>query len=491
QSNMEMVVRSSRNSADEIANSANQNIRLFAVRKKVSTAPLSTLEGQWTACGPDTVGSFSAAGYFFGRELQKRLNVPVGLIHTSWGGTPAEAWTSHDFLLKDPDFQPILSRYKVPAGVDPVAAQKDYEKKLAEYDAKKYQVDPGNKGEGLGWAKTDFADANWQTAKLPGLWDASGSKMDIDGAVWYRKDIQLPNDWAGKSLTLSLGAIDDFDVTYFNGVKVGAIDEKTNEYWAYPRTYTIPAELVKPGRNVIAVRVFDHFGSGGFNGTVDQMTLALAGAATTKPLTLAGMWKMNVELAMKPVPAPTPVYTMNQNAPSTLYNGMLNPIIPFGIKGAIWYQGESNAGRSYQYRKLFPAMITSWRKAWGEGDFPFIFVQLANYMQRRDFPTESGWAELREAQTMTLATKNTGMAVIIDIGEGDNIHPKNKQDVGKRLELAAEHVAYNKKIVYSGPMYKSMEVDHNTIRLHFTSVGSGLMIKRWNGAERLLHCRAG
>jgi len=333
QSNMAMSVRSSANAEQEIAEADYPNIRLFTVERKVAEQPQTDCAGSWTSCSPETIPDFSAAAYYFGRELHKELSVPIGLIHTSWGGTPAEAWTRREMLEKDEDFAPILKRY-------------------------------------------DDAIAKYPQAKKK-----------------YEEDV---------------------------------------EKWK---------EAVKKAK-------------------------AEGKKAPRRPSRPFGPW--------------------SPHSPAGLYNAMIAPLIPYGIGGAIWYQGESNAGRAYQYRQLFPAMIKNWRNDWGQGDFPFLFVQLANFMAVDPEPVDSAWAELREAQLMTLALANTGMAVIIDVGEADNIHPKNKQDVGKRLALWALGKSYGKKLEYCGPIYKSMKVERRLIvrgekrsseciiRLFFEHVGGGL-----------------
>ncbi|MBN1805166.1 MAG: hypothetical protein JW837_07945 [Sedimentisphaerales bacterium] len=324
QSNMQMTVQNSANAKVEIASANYPNIRLFSVTRKVAAEPQSDCEGSWVECNPETVPGFSAAAYFFGRELYQRLNVPIGLIHTSWGGTPSEAWTRREVLENEPEAGPILERYADAVANYPQAKQ-EYEQKLEE------------------WKKT--------------------------------------------------------------------VEKARTEGRQIPRRPYAPLGPDHP------------------------------------------------------------------HAPAGLYNAMIAPLIPYGINGAIWYQGESNAGRAYQYRKIFPAMITNWRNDWGQGDFSFLFVQLANFMETKSEPGDSAWAELREAQSMSLDLPKTGMAVIIDIGEANDIHPKNKQDVGKRLALWALAKNYKKDIVYSGPLFKRMNVEGNKAILSFDHIGSGLMAR--------------
>ncbi|MCW8133672.1 MAG: 9-O-acetylesterase [Planctomycetota bacterium] len=473
QSNMEWGLWGIKNSKEEIAAAKFPNIRLFAVQKTISATPKDDpATGGWVECGPGTVTGFSAVGYFFGRHLHEQLKVPIGLIHTSWGGTVAEAWTSREALAKLEDFKPVMeSIEKAEANLPEL--QKEYDAKLAEWKKAVEAADPGTKDAEKAWFKPETDAAAWKPLDLPSHWE-KGGLPDFDGVVWFRREVEIPEAWASKELTLSLGPIDDADITWFNGTQVGATDG-----WNVARKYKVPGDLVKAGKNTLAVRVLDTGGPGGLYGKPEQLTLVPAGMADAKPVSLAGAWSFNPGMSLQEIPArPLPPASINnQNSPTALYNGMLAPVIPYGIKGAIWYQGESNAGRAFQYRTLFPAMIQDWRGRWGEGDFPFFFVQLANFMAAKPEPGESAWAELREAQRMTLSLPNTGMATIIDIGEAGDIHPKNKQDVGLRLALAARGVAYGEKLVYSGPSYKSMAVEEGKIRLTFDHVGGGLEAK--------------
>ena len=301
---------------------------------------------------------------------------------------------------------------------------------------------------------------------LPTAWEAAGLE-DLDGVVWFRKEITLPTDWASEDLTLHLGLVDDMDSTWVNGQAVGSA-----QGWQTERAYPVPASATEPGLNTIAVRVVDTGGEGGFRGEADSLRLERARGAR---LPLEGPWAYQVGLDLRSEELP-PRPPRPQDFPTVLYNAMVHPLIPYGMRGAIWYQGESNAGRAYQYRTLFAEMIRDWRQQWGQGDFPFLFVQLANFMAPQTDPNEqSAWAELREAQTRTLALPNTGMAVIIDIGEADDIHPRNKKDVGARLARWALAQTYGRDgLVYSGPLYRSMEREGDAIRLHFDQVGGGL-----------------
>lgn len=475
QSNMEFALANATGAAEAIAQANYPEIHLFSVQRITATAPLDDVKGHWVVASPTEVGSFSAVGYFFGRELYQRLRVPLGLIHTSWGGTPAEAWTSHEALSAVSDLKPIMDRYQKSLEALP-QRQEDYQRALADWEQKNLYEDPGNKGEGLGYADPALNERDWKQMNLPQFFETAG--LQIDGAVWFRKEIDLPASWTGKDLLLNLTAIDDFDVTYFNGTRVGATGKETPDSHLVPRRYKVPGSLVHAGRNLIAVRVFDRAGEGGF-GRTEGMSLAPVGATVTEAISLVGSWNYKVELALEPkmpdwgsrpeLPGPT-----NQNSPSVLYNAMIAPLKPFAIRGAIWYQGESNANRAYQYRTLFPTMIRDWRVAWAQGNFPFYFVQLANWHAAPANPGESDWAELREAQAMTLREPQTGMAVIIDIGDANDIHPRNKLEVGKRLAAWALAETYHQKVEPSGPLYDSFAVKDEKIRIKFTHLGGGL-----------------
>jgi sialate O-acetylesterase len=466
QSNMEWPLINTIGGADVVAQANYPEIRLFTVTKNTSPTPLADVEGRWVVTTPDNAAHFSAVGYFFGRELYQNLKVPVGLIHSSWGGTPAEAWTRHDALLSS-ELKPILDKYE--SGLNALPQAKEaYARALADWEEKNLYIDSGNKGEALGYADPKTATADWSKMDLPKQFETAG--LLIDGAVWFRRDVELPASFAGKDLVLNLPPIDDYDTTYFNGTKIGGIGRETPNSYMVPRQYVVPGALVRAGRNVIAVRVFDSAGEGGFS-RGGAMSIGPSGAADTEMISLRGVWDYKIEQALEPKhpdwgSRPEAVGVSNQNNPSVLYNAMIAPLVPFAIRGVIWYQGESNAGRAYQYRTLFPTMIRDWRSAWGS-DFPFYFVQLANWHANKAEPDESDWAELREAQLMTLREPQTGMAVTIDIGDENDIHPRNKLDVGRRLAAWALAGSYNQKVIPSGPLFDRYTVKDNEVRIRF------------------------
>jgi sialate O-acetylesterase len=472
QSNMEWGVASSNNSAKEIASADHPRIRLFSVPKKIALEPTETVESSWQVCSPESVPGFSAVGYFFGRELERELGVPIGLIHSSWGGTVAEAWASAGALGAMSDFKTPLEQVraeKAEEGKPPVK----FDQAMASWWKKN---DPGTSDQ-PSWSDPKLDATAWKTMKLPTHWE-QGGLPDFDGLAWFRKEITLPETWDGKAAKISLGPIDDRDTTFVNGVEVGHLDQ-----WNLRRNYKVPAGVLKAGRNVIAVRVLDTGQGGGFAGNEQDMNLTLEGNDKVEPIALAGDWAFKASTPMNELSSPPEPFGANPNKVTVLYNGMIAPLKPFPIKGAIWYQGESNAGRAAQYRKLLPTMIKDWRDSFQVGDFPFYIVQLANFLEVKQEPGESSWAELREAQFLTTkALPNVGIALAIDIGEAADIHPRNKQDVGRRLALNALGSAYGKDVETSGPVFKAKEVKGHTIRLTFDHVGGGLVAK---GGEKL------
>ncbi len=462
----------------EIAAANYPQIRLFQVANVANLKPCDNVSGCWQACTPASMNGFSATMYFFGRQMYKDLNIPIGLINSSVGGSAIESWISLESILELKDT--AAARACKWTAQELKAAKVVYEKNVAERDKLAYAIDPGNKCFAKGWADPKLSTAEWKTMALPQEW-AVDADMDIDGVVWFRRDVTIPAEWTGQDLVLKFGRIDDCDTTYFNNVKIGGIGMETPEFYAVSRKYTVPGKLVKAGRNVLAVRVFDRWLDGGFLGQKEDMRLGLASGKGNQ-MDLSGPWFYKVEYAVKPKklpPEPMAPYLAGENGtPGGFYNAMIQPLTPYTIRGAIWYQGESNAMRAYDYQTLLSGMIRSWRKQWGQGDFPFLVVQLANFLGKAATPSDAPWAQLRETQRRTvMQVPNTGLAVAIDIGDASDIHPKNKQEVGRRLALAAEGTVYGKKVVYSGPMYKSMKVEGNKVYLSFDHVDGGLLAK--------------
>jgi sialate O-acetylesterase len=466
QSNMQFGIGNGNNAKDEIAAANYPKIRLFMAPSVIGTSPNDTLpvdadkDGFWQVCSPTSVATsgwngFTAVGYFFGRDLFQKENVPIGLIESNWGGTPAEAWTSEEALKKMPDFTDRLAA--LDASRDGTST---YESRVASWYAKN---DPGQAG---GWSSASLDDSGWGSETLPGFFQQAGiaELAGINGIVWYRKTVTVPADAIGKDITLNI-MVDDNDTTWINGTLIGA-----TEGFNVQRTYKIPANVLKAGDNVIAIRVLDTGGSGGVWGDAANLKLAVAGGSD---IPLAGAWKYKLGIdLLKATPLPISLAN-NPSAPTVLYNGMIKPLIPFGIKGAIWYQGEANAGNAEQYKTLLPTMIRDWRTRWGEGKFPFLIVQLANWA-----PGGDGWPRLQEAQFLTAKNDpNDGIVTAIDIGDTSNIHPTNKQEVGRRLALVAEKMVYGGTDECMGPTFKSMKVEGNAIRIAFDHLGGGLVAK--------------
>ncbi|KIC93055.1 9-O-acetylesterase [Flavihumibacter solisilvae] len=452
QSNMEWILKNTRNAEQEIAAANHAGIRMFTVARAMAMQPQQDLAGgEWMECNPGNASKFSAVAYFFARKLNEDLGVPIGLINSSWGGTNIQAWTSWDVMgskaeYKEVDFSKIEQSF--------AEAQ---QRKQAFLDA--FRTDKGIEEK---WYAQDGSSA-WKKIKLPNTYEGTEIGV-VDGIVWFRKTVELPDLTEGKMVTLQLGPIDDLDSTYINGKLIGTINNPT-----MARVYQVPAGILKKGKNTIVVKVTDMGKRGGFHGMAEDLFIEHSG----KRISLAGDWDYKASV----LSGSFGIVDVGPNGfPSRLYNGMIAPVTRFRIKGAIWYQGESNANEAFKYRTMFPEMINDWRSKW-KYEFPFLWVQLANFMQADSLPAESEWAELREAQHQALSLPQTGEAVIIDIGEAKDIHPRNKQDVGMRLALAAEKVAYQKDIVYSGPVLAGMKKEGNRILLQFTNTGGGLVAK--------------
>jgi sialate O-acetylesterase len=463
QSNMELGLSRTRNGDDEIKTANHPEIRLFLVKPHVSYSPAAVPQGSWKICSPQTVAEgagFSAVAYFFGRNLQDELHVPIGLIEDCWGGTPAESWMSPESLHQLKDFDAPLAeieRLHAKGGPEYGSFLMHW---LDEYDV------------GLQsntWAAAELDDAGWKTVQIPGGFSELGV-ADVPSICWFRKEFTLPDPLPAGQATLCLGSIEKMDTAYLNGQWVGASSWVEN-----PRVYVIKNGVLKPGRNVLAVRVFKLKPQGGFLAKPDELRLVLGDQSV---IPLAGEWKGRLSVDARP-PHPLPLTFENYpTMPAILYEGMIEPVAPLAIRGAIWYQGEANAERAHQYQALLPAMIGDWRKLFGQGDFPFYIVSLPAFMHRRDQPGDDAWAELREAQALTARNvKNSGLAVTIDTGDPDNIHPKDKKVVGERLALCALAGEYGKKISDAGPTFTSVEHLPGALKLHFSHTDGGLVVK--------------
>jgi sialate O-acetylesterase len=483
QSNMDVSMLGTTGVDTDIPAADFPDLRLFTVPKLSEAGPQERFGCHWEVCTPTTVRDFSGTLFYFGRELQQRLGVPVGVINSSLGGSMAEPWVSREGLLSEPIFKHLVDEADLALNDYPEALRR-FRVALTAHQDKYLPKDPGNSGFPQGWADPAFDASRWGTMNLPCTWQTTG--LNFNGVLWFRREVEVPAAWVGKDLELCVGICDDFDTTYFNNEVVGKTGPETPESWTFVRTYTVPGKLVKAGRNLIAVRVFDHFGGGGMTGPAPRMQVVAKGVPGAQPIPLVGDWRFQVERNFGLVscpPAPwMPLGPNNPSSPFSLFDSMIAPLAPFAIRGFLWYQGESNAGRGAEYRKLLPTLIRDWRKHWHRDDLPFHIVQLPNFGNPPDEPAPSPWAELREAQLMTLSVPHTGMAVAIDIGEANDIHPHNKRDVGKRLALIALAKQYcQTKLVYSGPLFASAKVEgkgkNKGVRLRFDHVSSGLVAR--------------
>lgn len=457
QSNMEMPLAGwgkVNNYEEEIKNANYPEIRLLQAEHIDSAVPLNDLQvqnGGWQVCSPETIPEFSSTAYFFARKVYAETKIPIGLIHSSWGGTVIEAWTSAEALHTIKDFDAVIKSMKED---DMGRVQQKYEYEMKQWVTKLNDADPGMKN-GMAWTAKDFNFSNWKKMQLPGFWENKGLP-GFDGSMWFRKSITLPDNYNSEEAVLRFLA-DDNDNVWVNGSHIGATDG-----YNVQRNYKIPAGMLKKGKNEIVICVFDSGSGGGIYGAENDLQLVTNG--NTYPLTGEWHYAVGADLANLP---PAPYMPQGQNRPTALYNAMIHPLLQVPITGVIWYQGESNEARAHQYQKLFPLMINDWRNQFGIKDLPFYFVQLANYKQVHTEPAPSMWAELREAQAMALQLPNTGMAVATDIGDAEDIHPKNKQEVGERLARIALAKKYGKDIDYSGPVYKAMVKKGNSIVLDF------------------------
>lgn len=447
--------------AQEIAEADYPEIRQFLIPTLTSLhGPEENLpSGSWKAATAANIGRFSVVAYFFAKELYNKYRVPVGLINASVGGTPIEAWTSEEGLKEFPDLLATVQQNKDTSYVN---SKNRAARASAQERSKRKPQDKGLTGS-ITWFDTTYVPKNWYTINVPGYWEDQGIK-DLDGAVWYRKEVEVPASMTGVPAKVYLGRIVDADFLYINGELVG------NTSYQYPqRRYQVRPGLLKPGKNIFVVRVLNYSGKGGF---VPDKPYYVSAAGQT--IDLKGYWEYKVGEVFRREAVPFGIAAQNQ--PAALFNAMVAPLTNYAIKGILWYQGESNTGKPEQYAALLPALIADWRNQWGQGDIPFLYVQLPNFMEVNYSPSESQWALLREAQLKALSVPNTAMAVAIDLGEWNDIHPGNKKPIGERLALAARRIAYgDKEVVHSGPIYESFRIEGNKIIITFSNVGGGLV----------------
>lgn len=467
QSNMEWTIGSGvgPDTETEIANANLPDIRFYNVPRKTSSIPLKDLDNQsWIVCSSATVANLSAVSFFFAKELNRHKGVAVGIISSSWGATSAEAWISSEMLATHPDF-----RERVLSMDTDTAKWNSYVRNCLKAEKERETIARTSRiGIEAGVIDPGYDDSGWKICESP----VDMPAMNLNGywgLVWLRKEIKIQQKIPVIKMMLTADIVARDAVIYINGQEVTHLVNPGKTY-----LLDIPPGILRQGNNVLSVRLYVNWGSAHIGSKTEVPCII----STDKRINISldGDWKFNP--GIEPAVAQWQDY---YNQLSVLYNAMINPLIPFGIRGVIWYQGENNAGKAYQYRSLFPLLIEDWRIRWQQGYFPFLYVQLANYMERKVEPSESEWAELREAQLLTLRYPNTGMVVAIDIGDAEDIHPRNKLEVGKRLFLLARKLAYNEDITASGPIYRSYVTEGNRIRIRFTNTGNGLYAR--NGSE--------
>ena len=459
QSNMQVPLRWARDGDAEVKAANYSQIRFFTVAQHVAYHPTESVEGNWKEVSPETADRLSAVAYYFARRVQQDIHVPIGLVVDAVGGTPAEAWTSAASLRPLKDFDvPLAELDKLAAAGAP-----EYGNYVMHwYD----EYDAGIKGN---WQAADFDDSEWKAVKIPGGFAELGIP-ETPAVAWFRKEIALPDPLPTGRALLFLGSIERMDTAYINGTEVGASAWVEN-----PRVYFIRDGVLKPGKNVLAIRVLKTKPDGGFLAKPEDLRLML-GDKTSVPL--AGEWKGRISVDARPPHSLPMSYENWPVMPSVLYEGMLAPIAPLSITGALWYQGEQNSERGFQYRKILPVTIADWRKLFGQGDFPFYIVSLPAFGHRSATPIDDAWAETRESQAIVAAeVRNSCLAVTIDTGDPDNLHPKDKRPVGERLALCALAKRYRKHVVYSGPTLQSVKRLSGSIELRFAHTDGGLVTK--------------
>ena len=478
QSNMEWKMMATGQSLDASEFDLPQ-IRLLTVSSPARLGRQTEVDGRWTVATKNTLANFSAVAAWFGYDLHRKLGVPIGLICNAWGGTRIQAWMSREALMGDPDgreevrvYEDMVARIPHPALVSDAP----------DWNRESQALDVCNQGFDLGWASPDFDDSAWRAMALPARWQDHG--YPGSGVFWFRRQIPIPASWLGRDLELELGAIDKHDDTYVQAERIGGLSWNDGELtWCTPRTYQVPAHLVRHPVLHLAVRARSHSYVGGLAGPASSMKLTLPGNSS---IPLEGEWRYRVEqdwgVRVPPDPSLSEGWT---NAPYTLFDSRLAPLLPYSLRGVIWYQGEANVSEAGLYRRLLPKLIEDWRRAFCQGDLPFLQVQLANFMAPATVPQSSQWAELREAQATALSEPGVGMAAAIDAGDEFEIHPHDKRTVGGRLARWALATTYEQGGDPCGPVYSHMTLENGgRIRIHFAHA-SGLRTRCGNSVQHV------
>lgn len=472
QSNMQWLISQCAPSGADAAAANFPSIRFITVPARATPDPQEEVNADWRVLSPETAPDLSAVAFYFARRLQADLGVPIGVIVSAWGGTPAEAWVPRKAFDRNATVRRILDHHESQKDrLDELG--REVSRRVAEWEASRMPVDPGNQTFAKGWARPDHDDRNWPVMELPGMWQLR-TALNFNGVFWFRRAMEIPPAWRGRELEIHLGPVDDFDDTYVQGERVGGLGKETASAYLQPRAYRIPGRLTKTGSLLVAVRVFDHFGLGGFGGTSRQMRL-FPPEEPHAGIPLAGEWRYQVEHQLPPPPPDLfrdrpsmPVGFVPEHRPGYVFNGMIHPLLHTAIQGVIWYQGESNSGRSGDYADLFHALIEGWRDAFRRIDLPFLFVQLPNFAPGGD------WPFLREAQEQALVLPGTARAVTLDAGEATDIHPPRKQPVGERLAALALHEVYGRPVAAHSPVVMEVTAAGRELRIQFRHAPDGL-----------------
>lgn len=484
QSNMEFKVSSLADGGAELRRRADAGeldaVRMLTVPRNALLTPARDVDAAWQTASAATIDDWSAVALFFAKKLADELAVPVGVLASSWGGTIAEAWTSGETLARNPDIARAYSEYLLRTGSTEYwdsLSPEELEIPMRNFETALFThlpPEPENSGFSAGWAESAYDDSNWDRTALPAQWKEFD--LNTNGTVWFRRKVEIPAEWAGRELILTLGAVDKHDITYFDGVEVGRTGSGYDtSCWDVCRVYRIPSELVRPGLRVIAVRDYSFAYDGGLTGPASGMKLAPADAEREK-ISIAGEWSYKIETDLGPAfPHLSGMGLCCPNSFSILFDNMIRPLVPAALRGVIWYQGESNAIRFHQYERLMRDLIADWRFHFAQGDIPFLQVLLAGYRTAMDYDPNSEWAPIREAQSRAAAATGNLVASAVDAGDAADIHPKDKQTVGERLAATALMQAYGGKEEGSGPVFRSQTRSGDALLLSFDHAAGGLI----------------
>jgi sialate O-acetylesterase len=467
QSNMELPLRVTADADAEIAKSANPFLRQFLVKKAGARQPADECQGRWSVAAPDASGEFTAVGYYFGKELQQALKRPVGIIHSSHGGTYIEPWTPADCFDRIASFKVSADAMRKSADEYPVKRAKF----AADFAAwlKQHALEDEPRPNVAPFADEHAPTGEWATVNLPGKISPAG--FPSSGVFWLRRDIEVPALVARQGFKVMIGPLAGYWQVFWNGRKVDEMPYARMPGKGFGCYFAVPVEHIRSGKNTLAIRIYS-----------PTSPLAVPGGALwAGPIDLGGKWFTKVERSFPELApevmqsAPQLDYQPPEMLPANLYNAMIHPLVPYSLAGVLWYQGESNTKRAFEYRTTFTTLINGWREKWARDDLPFYFCQVCNNLAKLPRPGESAWAELRESQSRALALPHTAQAVTIDLGEAGDLHFRNKKTLGHRLFLIAQSEHYGQRVACSGPVYDSMRIEDGRARIQFRHGDGGLV----------------